>query len=338
MMNPRASRMIASVAGAACLLVAVTWAQEPPADDAPSFPVAAVVNGEPIYMSQVEEGFAAYAQRRRVDPAQADKAKAEVLVQLINQRLVVQMLERDGGFFKRGELDQQMEEGGAQVRKQYGMTLQEYARARGLTVESLRKERIWRLGWERYVERNLADALEEFFNKHKKDLDGTEVRASHILLRPEEFNETRADIETRAAKIRDQIETGKITFEEAAKKNSAGPSREQGGDLGFFPRFGVMVPEFTAAAFALEKGELSQPVATGFGTHLIRVTDIKPGTRQWTEVIPQIKSLASVDLLKEAAAEEWKKAKVEYSGLTPYVKADTKELVVPKRSPAGGPP
>jgi parvulin-like peptidyl-prolyl isomerase len=90
-----------------------------------------------------------------------------------------------------------------------------------------------------------------------------------------------------------------------------------------------MLDEFAVAAFALEKGALSEPLTTVFGTHLIRVTDIKTGTRQWTEVIPQIKTLASTEMFSDMALQERKKAKIEFSGLTPYYKPDSKELVVP---------
>ena len=68
-----------------------------------------------------------------------------------------------------------------------------------------------------------------------------------------------------------------MTFADAAEKYSAGPSRAKGGDLGFIPRHGIMVEPFARAAFVLAKGEISPPMATVFGIHLITVTDVKPG-------------------------------------------------------------
>ena len=90
-----------------------------------------------------------------------------------------------------------------------------------------------------------------------------EVKASHILVKTKE----------EADKLREKIEAG-AAFEDVAAANSLCPSGARGGDLGYFGH-GVMVPEFDKASFELEVGELSQPVQTNFGWHLIVVTDKK---------------------------------------------------------------
>ena len=92
----------------------------------------------------------------------------------------------------------------------------------------------------------------------------SQVKASHILL----------NSKSQADALRQKIVDGEISFADAAKKYSLCPSRDDGGDLGFFPR-GAMVPAFEKAAFALQIGEISQPVETRFGWHLILVTDKK---------------------------------------------------------------
>jgi len=72
------------------------------------------------------------------------------------------------------------------------------------------------------------------------------------------------------------IQKGKKSFEDAAKESSDDTgSATNGGDLGWFPR-GVMVKEFEAAAFALDKGQMSELVKTDFGYHIIMVEDKKP--------------------------------------------------------------
>lgn len=91
----------------------------------------------------------------------------------------------------------------------------------------------------------------------------TEVKASHILV----------ETEQEAMDLYNEIKNG-LSFEEAAMKNSLCPSGQEGGDLGFFSR-GMMVKPFEDAAFELNVGELSKPVKTQFGWHLILVTDKK---------------------------------------------------------------
>ena len=91
-----------------------------------------------------------------------------------------------------------------------------------------------------------------------------EVRAEHILVLSKE----------QADNLKTKIDTGEITFEEAAKEFSQCPSGSRGGDLGYFGR-GMMVKEFEQAAFDGEVNKVSNPVQTQFGWHLIKVIDKK---------------------------------------------------------------
>lgn len=88
-----------------------------------------------------------------------------------------------------------------------------------------------------------------------------EIKASHILL----------DTEQEAINVKEELLSGKA-FEDAAAEYSNCPSGANGGDLGCFGR-GQMVREFENAAFDLKVGQISDPVKTNFGWHLILVTD-----------------------------------------------------------------
>ncbi len=90
-----------------------------------------------------------------------------------------------------------------------------------------------------------------------------QIKASHILV----------ETEAEAKAIQKSLGAG-MKFEDAAKKFSKCPSGADGGDLGFFGK-GMMVREFEVAAFALDVGQVSQPVKTEFGYHLIKVTGKK---------------------------------------------------------------
>ena len=89
------------------------------------------------------------------------------------------------------------------------------------------------------------------------------VRASHILVKTKE----------EADKLLEKINNG-ADFGELAKEHSMCPSKRDGGDLGFFGR-GMMVKPFEDAAFELEVDQVSEPVETQFGWHLIKLTGKK---------------------------------------------------------------
>lgn len=91
----------------------------------------------------------------------------------------------------------------------------------------------------------------------------TEVRASHLLVKTED----------EAKQLREEILGGK-EFADVAAEVSLCPSGANGGDLGFFGK-GMMVKEFEDAAFSMKVGELSEPIKTQFGWHLLKLTDKK---------------------------------------------------------------
>ena len=103
--------------------------------------------------------------------------------------------------------------------------------------------------------------LGAFANYFNPNLDVHEVRASHILVK------TRPE----AVKIKKEIESGQISFEDAAREYSLCPSGQNSGDLGYFNRK-QMVQQFSDTAFDLKVGQISDPVGTKFGWHIIKTT------------------------------------------------------------------
>jgi peptidyl-prolyl cis-trans isomerase D len=110
------------------------------------------------------------------------------------------------------------------------------------------------------------------------------VRASHILLKTEGKDE--AAVKAKAEEILKEAKGG-ADFAELARKYSEDESNaKNGGDLDYFGR-GRMVPEFDAAAFNMEPGQISDPVKTQFGYHIIKLTEKKPGTTRPLEEVKQ---------------------------------------------------
>lgn len=110
------------------------------------------------------------------------------------------------------------------------------------------------------------DELLDFYTDEKQRFSTEEERqAQHILLSSEE----------KANEIIAELKNGGDFAKLAAEHSKDDGSKEQGGDLGFFS-YGVMVPEFEEKVFAMEEGELSDPVKSEFGYHIIKLNKIKP--------------------------------------------------------------
>ncbi len=121
-------------------------------------------------------------------------------------------------------------------------------------------------------------AVQAYYNENKAQFnEPAMVKASHILVNDEEKLEA----------VQTALDSNQ-SFEEVAKAHSTCPSKEKGGDLGFFGK-GQMVPEFEKAAFAMEVGAVSEPVKTQFGYHIIKLTDKKEARQMdLNEVAPRI--------------------------------------------------
>jgi peptidyl-prolyl cis-trans isomerase C len=113
------------------------------------------------------------------------------------------------------------------------------------------------------------DDIKKVYDDEAKKVSSTErVRARHILVGSEK----------EALAIVDKLKAG-AKFEDLAKQYSLDGSKDYGGDLGYFTA-PEMVPEFSKAAFALKAGQISAPVKTEFGWHIIKLEDRKNGTPQ----------------------------------------------------------
>jgi peptidyl-prolyl cis-trans isomerase D len=111
----------------------------------------------------------------------------------------------------------------------------------------------------------LNDNSEDFSDPEKVSLEY--VKFPKIISEQDEI-----DVKALAMETIEEIQSGELSFEEAAAIYSDGPSKEDGGDLGTFDRTRMVAP-FTEAAFALQVGELSEPVKTEFGYHIIEVLE-----------------------------------------------------------------
>lgn len=119
--------------------------------------------------------------------------------------------------------------------------------------------------------------LEAFYEERRASLKTKEQRrASHILIpvAADADEDTVAKAREKVDSVRAQLDAGE-TFADLARDNSGDPgSAKQGGDLGYFSS-GDMVPEFDSTVFSMNKGDISEPIRTQFGFHIIKLVDIK---------------------------------------------------------------
>jgi peptidyl-prolyl cis-trans isomerase C len=133
------------------------------------------------------------------------------------------------------------------------------------------------------------EAMKKVYDDAAKQIASEqEVRARHILV----------ETEDEAKAIKAELDKG-ADFAELAKKKSKDPGASDGGDLGFFTK-DQMVPEFSAAAFALEPGKISDPVKSQFGWHIIKVEEKR--NRKPPE-FDQVKSQIEAYVIRKAQAE-----------------------------------
>jgi len=303
-----------SVAAAivAALGTAISSAAEPDKPAAKRL-LAATVNGRPIYRAEVKRELRRALQDRKVDEASMPRLRAETLELLIDRRLVQEYFDRKRIGATAGEVDLAVRGFEAQLARTK-QTLADHLEETGETEAELRRRIAWRISWQRHVSKHVTDdVLEKYFTQHRGDYDGTEIRVSHVLLRPARpGNEAElATLVKKAETIRREITQQKTTFAEACGKYSDAPSKDTGGDMGFIARHGQNVEAFSRAAFALDPGEISPAVVSPFGVHLIRCTEVRRGEKKWTDVRDALRRAVTAELFRVRARAARKNAKIE---------------------------
>jgi peptidyl-prolyl cis-trans isomerase C len=133
------------------------------------------------------------------------------------------------------------------------------------------------------------NAMHQLYDEAAKQMAGQqEVRARHILVKTED----------EAKAVVAELKNG-ADFAELAKQKSTDPGASEGGDLGYFPK-DEMVPEFADAAFKLEKGQISEPVHTRFGWHVIKLEDKR---QRQIPAFDQVREQLATHLVRKAQAE-----------------------------------
>lgn len=324
-----AAALLAGLGAAAAIAQAPAPPAAPlPEDDAV---VAARVDGADLTVGEVRRLWKLSAGGRPPSGQEAALLAAQALDEAIARRLL-------SAYFAELGLrpsDDDVAQARAKLVTQLAarnLPLEKFLEQQGLVTADLDAQLAWESVWNGWLKTRLTDeALAAAFEARRREFDGTRLRVRHVLLRvpaPGDAAQVAATV-ARARDLRQRIAAGEFDLADAARRYSDGPSREQGGDLGFIGRREPMVEPFSAAAFALKPGQVSEPVWTPFGVHLIEVTEVQPGKKTWQDVRADLVPAVARDLRAEVLAERRAKARIEYTGRAPYLEPQTGRLVVP---------
>lgn len=248
--------------------------------------IAAIAGDNVITQRQLN---IAVAQASKRLPASArpnpTELRQQVLVQLINQALIVEAGKRRGITATDTEIDAALAQSAATRKISVDKLYEHYAKD-GISRNSLRRE----IADDIIVQKVQQQAVLQNARVSEEEIDAAmaqakqrgidvpqgapvrQYRAQHILIRAEKPTAL-VPAEATIRKIEQQARSGR-DFAALAREYSQDGSAAQGGDLGWFGD-GVMVPEFENAVQRLKVGQISEPVKTQFGWHLIKLTEVR---------------------------------------------------------------
>ncbi len=250
--------------------------------------IAAIVGEDIILYSEMNQYAFELAQQNGIDPSKNPEVfsslQEKALKDMIDSKILLLQAEEDSIEVSERNiektLEQQMQQyvqmaGSEEMLEMYFDTPMK--KIRELLYERIKSSMIsQQLQNEKFEKISITrPEVGAFYRENKDSIPDLPERIDihHILMTEKPSRASRDAGYRRALSVREDILDNKASFEEAARKYSEDPgSAEDGGDLGFVSK-GTFVPEFEKAAFSLGKGEISMPVETQFGYHLIKVVE-----------------------------------------------------------------
>ena len=250
--------------------------------------VSAVVNRDIITLSEVEKRAAPELSRLSGvrDPQKRAEEKTRILKQSLDTLIGEKLMEEQIQELGLSVTDSELEAAVADVRKQNNATddaqFERLLSGEGFSIATykdfLRKQmsrmKLVQLKVSSKVKVSEEDLKAAYTQYSKMETGDAEVHARHILVQVDP-KATPQQVETahqKALALAEEARKPGVDFSALARAKSEGPSAAEGGDLGFFRR-GVMVPAFEKVAFTLKEGEVSEPVRTQFGWHVLKVEE-----------------------------------------------------------------
>ena len=274
-------------------------------------PIAATVGKHEITVARVQRHLQKVLGDKNFGEGVREPLLGESLEHLIRRHAVLQGVQKDGVAAGPGELRLEIEKLKDRL-NEIDLSMEDYLASKKIRVSELEYEFLWRLSWEKYLKKHLtAKQLQKYFSQHRRQFDGTEMHVAHLLL--SSLKEKTSDMLAQAKAIRKEIQEGKTDWDSAVKKfSNAKSSAEQGGEIGWVAYDGPMSHEFCQAAMELNVGEISEPVQTMFGIHLIKCLKVRPGKLGPKDADAALREAATRYLFDSLAERQRKALKIEY--------------------------
>jgi peptidyl-prolyl cis-trans isomerase SurA len=256
--------------------------------------IVAVVEDEAIFESDVDQAVRQYFFQKgqsSVTPAERDEVFDDALQNLINDKLVIAQAGRLGIDVPFSDVEAQVKKAVDENTKQLGgeEAFSRQLQQEGLTLDELKKlyrtqirnrmlvERVLQKDMQKEHKDPTPEELRKFYdeNKQRLPLRPEVAHLKTIFIGFDTSTGSTADAKKKIDALRARIMGGE-KFEDVAKAESDDPSGSLGGDLGFVKPEDLREPNFAKAASTLAIGQLSDPVLTVYGYHLIEVTDKRP--------------------------------------------------------------
>lgn len=261
-----------------------------PASPTPERPLAALVNGQPIYLVDYERQVARY-EAARVSHGEIDlsteegqarllELRRDVLNGMIEQVLIEQAAAQQGITVSDAEVDAALNQMIAEIGEE---AFQQQLEENGLTMEEVREGQRATMIYQKVFEWVTSSVPER----------AEQVHARHILV----------DTQEEAEQLLAQLQAGADFAELARKYSRDETTREAGGDLGWFPRGVLLSTEVEEAAFSLNPGQISPVIHSPLGYHIVQVLERDPDRPLNPETLHQIKSQVFQEWLESLWAE-----------------------------------
>jgi peptidyl-prolyl cis-trans isomerase C len=262
----------------------------------PTAPVAKI-GATTISRAELDRALTVLTAQNRLPAADTPEGRKQAESAALDQLIFAELIYQEGMKTPPADLDKQIDFKMSQNKSRFGSPeeFESAMKSAGVTEKELADITRKDLVISNYIEKTISptvtvsdDDVKNFYNENKDQLkEEPQVKASHILIGVDSTAsaDDKKKAREKAEALLKEIRGGK-DFAEAAKTNSTCPSKEQGGDLGYFGK-GQMVQPFEQAAFAMKVGEISDVVETQFGYHIIKLTGKKDGDAPKLEEIKE---------------------------------------------------